>query len=98
MGSVRQRIDDPGLAAEVIFCTEKTAAHIYRHMAGYVPMSVHGCFLHSTIGEKGMVKSLCLLCGRCTGYSQSEELLGMAEKAHRCPKFENLDSPQFQVK
>jgi hypothetical protein len=61
-------------------------------MAAFLPLSVHGCFLHSTIGEKGLVKSCCLLCGRCTGYSQSEELLVLAEKAHRCPKAEKLES------
>ncbi len=47
-------------------------------------MMVSGCFVHFAITETGIVESVCLVCGRCTGYSPNEQALSIAEKAHKC--------------
>jgi hypothetical protein len=63
-------------------------------MSGFSATSVHNCFAHSTAGENGMVESLCLFCGRCAGYSHSEEFLAVVEKVHRCAGLVEFESSQ----
>jgi len=85
-------ISTPPRGPRDFFWSERPPAHIYTHMAVSLPVSVNGCFLHSAVGEHGVLESLCLFCGRCTGYSQSEELLALAERAHQCSKRTKLES------
>jgi len=64
-------------------------------MVGFLAKSVHNCFAHSITAESGMVESLCLLCGRCAGYSHNEALLALAEKIHRCSELIDFESSQL---
>ena len=51
-------------------------------------MMLHDQFLHVTVSENGLVKSVCMLCGWCAGYSPHEDALRVAEKVHECSQLD----------
>ena len=65
-------------------------------------MSLYGHFLHFPITNTGIKESLCFLCQQRTGYSKSEDILRIVDKAHKCKaqgsdkQVARLESPRWQ--